>query len=596
MDRTLAQELQESYINEDSGILSLDPNFTSDDDMSNYPWEDSGIIPEDDDDDDDANQSTLPDLPSADEEDNAQYISDNEEENPSQPHSDLSDTEVQDTEQVDNEEESAPEAQSNQPDIITLPAMSIVPLSLDFMDSLGRLYDEKKTDLYDSFSKTKLFDGEGKPVTTDSLLKQEKEEKTLNLTNQQNINTKNAVYMDVLQVDDKKSQTTFDDDNEETTLKKITDFDRSKKSEQKEDPYEVPLRKRMKLTENNEDDIEFLKETKQSDENGEKLVRLYKVKKGNKAINLEQHIPVKQEVPELKASRKRINTTDQGKEELKSNPKKTIRYILGVNKNGEKTLTQVNNPNEKIGGKENNNPKVKIEDPKTSSVSQEKYDQLVKVNEELIKQLTKKTELMRERTFLREDRWNAMKEKREAAKNPKKEYQFHNYMPMKITIKNKKCPSTDQKSQTTFDDDKEETILKKITSPAKPQITVKSEDETTIGKNLTIPKYEDCSDEQKTKILQNELKELQQKKMQLDKEFLRIDDIKEETKKEPLKEEVAYNDELQPDALEDYEEENQDQSDVNEDYLEDYQDTSVGKSKNVHMIHVITKQTGYVSL
>ena len=219
MDRQYAEELHETYINEDSGILSLDPNFTSDDDMSNLNWGDSGLAAEEDFENDD----NLPDLPA--------------DESMQEPQEDVSDTDLQ----VNEDEETADAASNPQWDTIlsideedlmtvtpvpdetkslqsivsrneenegnassfknemTVGSESVVPLSVDFMDSLSRAYDENPS-LFDSFAETRLFDGKGHPITTTSLL-------TENMDNQaKDINKENAVYMDVLTVGNQKTK------------------------------------------------------------------------------------------------------------------------------------------------------------------------------------------------------------------------------------------------------------------------------------------------------------------------------------------------------------------------------------------------------
>ena len=268
MDRTMAEELQETYRNEDSGILSLDPNFTSDDDMSTYNWEDSGLGAVDDED----NEESLPDIPADvneddnslieqtdDEDDNNsnneesnenQYEEEEEDEfseeqmtitpvpNPDEDASnnqssvrnstrtadedasnnqssdrnstrtvdeDASNNQSSDRNSTNNGDEDDSNNQSSDRNstrtadeeniyqTLHFPSQTIVPLSIDFMDSLDRLFDDRKSNLYDTFSETKLFDGSGKPLTTESILQDDSKSDP-----NEKINSQNAVYTDIL--------------------------------------------------------------------------------------------------------------------------------------------------------------------------------------------------------------------------------------------------------------------------------------------------------------------------------------------------------------------------------------------------------------
>ena len=268
MDRNMAQQLQETYTNEATGIISMDPSFTPEDDMSTLPWEDSGLG----DSQYEPDSQTLPDLPS-----DGTEEEDNLDEDPNdasydyQMDTDIPDSEDEESEVDENMEEQAititpisnsndqqtteeteetitpisnsndeqrnqetPEASTsyfvgteNNP--IVLPTQTIVPLHIDFLDQLGRLYDEKKTGLFESFANTKLFDGEGNPITTDSILSSKDE-----LQNQKEVNKENAVYMDVITTD--KGQ----EDTDQTFLKTVyskNEDNKENEAKKENEPY-----------------------------------------------------------------------------------------------------------------------------------------------------------------------------------------------------------------------------------------------------------------------------------------------------------------------------------------------------------------------
>ena len=278
MDRQMAEDLQETYVNENNGIISLDPNFTSDDDMSNYNWEDSGFGPGTADDGD--NDGTLPDLPAE-----ATVTS---EEISQDPTTDVSEAEMTTNEEEDdaatvsyteseddrlvidenmmtvtpvlNEEENTASSETgmstqegnNMSNVIDIDVESqvVMPLSIDFMDSLSVAYDQNPTGLFDSFAETKLFDGKGIPITTTSLLTEENYSDV-------NINEENAVYMDVMSfikkdlavLSSKKENTLTSNDNLDT------------------EEYEQ-TRKKLKMEEiEEEDEVTFIKEEKGNVEN-----------------------------------------------------------------------------------------------------------------------------------------------------------------------------------------------------------------------------------------------------------------------------------------------------------------------------------------
>ena len=231
-DRTIAEQLQETYMNEDSGIISLDPNFNSDDDMSTHNWEDSGVGAGIEDD----VEVVLPDLPTdtndEENEDSFHEISD-EDEDENTPNDDFENNNPDEDDNTANEDLGnnnpdeddemfaedmmtvTPVANIDESEInndhnyslsgtdqqdtsnygtITFPTSTVIPLSIDFMDTLGQLYEDKKSGLFTSFAETKLFDGTGKPITTESIFKEDKD-----TIPTETLNKENAVYMDVIQ-------------------------------------------------------------------------------------------------------------------------------------------------------------------------------------------------------------------------------------------------------------------------------------------------------------------------------------------------------------------------------------------------------------
>ena len=240
-DRTIAEQLQETYMNEDSGIISLDPNFNSDDDMSTHNWEDSGVGAgiEDDvevvlpdlptDTNDEENEDSFHEISDEDEDENTpndDFVNNNPDEDDNTANEDLGnnnpdeddemfDEDMMTVTPVGNRDESEINndhnyslSGSDQQDTsnygtLTFPTSTVMPLSIDFMDTLGQLYEDKKSGLFTSFAETKLFDGSGKPITTESIFKEDKD-----TIPTETLNKENAVYMDVIQP---ASQSTRDD-------------------------------------------------------------------------------------------------------------------------------------------------------------------------------------------------------------------------------------------------------------------------------------------------------------------------------------------------------------------------------------------------
>ena len=231
-DRTIAEQLQETYMNEDSGIISLDPNFNSDDDMSTQNWEDSGVGAgiEDDvevvlpdlptDTNDEENEHSFHEISDEDEDENTQnddIVNNNPDEDDNPANENLGnnnpdeDDEMFDEDMITvtpvanrdeyeiNNDHNYSLSNSDQPDTsnygtITFPSSTVMPLSIDFMDTLGQLYEDKKSGLFTNFAETKLFDGSGTPITTESIFQEDKD-----TIPTETINKENAVYMDVIQ-------------------------------------------------------------------------------------------------------------------------------------------------------------------------------------------------------------------------------------------------------------------------------------------------------------------------------------------------------------------------------------------------------------
>ena len=231
-DRTIAEQLQETYMNEDSGIISLDPNFNSDDDMSTHNWEDSGVGAgiEDDvevvlpdlptDTNDEENEDSFHEISDEDEDENTpndDFVNNNPDEDDNTANEDLGNNNPDEDDEmfaedmmtvtpVANIDESefnndhnyslsgTDQQDTSNYGTITFPTSTVMPLSIDFMDTLGQLYEDKKSGLFTSFAETKLFDGTGKPITTESIFKEDKD-----TIPTETLNKENAVYMDVIQ-------------------------------------------------------------------------------------------------------------------------------------------------------------------------------------------------------------------------------------------------------------------------------------------------------------------------------------------------------------------------------------------------------------
>ena len=426
-DRNIAEELQLSYMNEDSGILSLDPNFNSDDDMNNYPWDDPDAQPEDDNVEEEENDSglqadeinaipsddvnvivpqnedtndstTLPDLPtSGDEEDN--LISNinevSEQEEYSQPSDDDDDDDQDDDEDVEEidevenndiieilQEESQMDTQS-QPtsryDVHpTFAAMNIVPLSLDFLDSLGQLYDEKKEGIYESFANVKLFDGKGLPITTESLLKE-----NISTDKKETINKQNAVYMDVMKVNPTKVK------KEKRVMAEVK---QSKK-------LQGDIKRGQAITMGTEATDEVRKQKKENLQKYSNIIQLIEKKNPNKT-NTENYQHV------LKIDGKQLKEATENK----TKQPKPIRYVLGISNPRSKEKEELTkDPDETI-------PKVLAES---------------NMKNNWVKNICMKTQQMRDKTFQRAERAKMDAEKK---KEIKKEYQ-NNEVVKNIDIK-----------------------------------------------------------------------------------------------------------------------------------------------------------------